>query len=226
MSGLLPALALLCLATPAVAEIGASISAQSDARFRGRSLSRGRPTASLALSYDGTSGFYVGGSATGVATAHSGVRYLGVQGNIGFAHPIAKGLVLDIGVDHARYSEYYSSGHHARYSEFYAGLVGRNLSSHVYYSPDYFGLGFATLYGEIDGVVRASDKWRLNGHVGAITRLDGEGPVGYDWRIGVSRRIGAFDLQAAFSGGGPMPQYYGNRAHHRDALTIGLSYIL
>src|SRR5688572_11071213 len=59
----LPLLALLCFEAPALADIGASISVQSDARFRGRSLGRGRPTASLALSYDGPEGVYLGATA-------------------------------------------------------------------------------------------------------------------------------------------------------------------
>jgi uncharacterized protein (TIGR02001 family) len=178
---------------------------QSDARFRGRSLGAGRPTVSLALSYDGPEGIYLGGTALGVAARHEGLEFLGVQGNIGIARRFDSGLVLDVGIDHSRYSKYYSPGFSARYTEFYVGVVGRNLSSHIYYSPDYFGLGFATVYAEIDGVVRPAERWRVNAHIGVIVRTDGTRAPGYDWRLGVATELRHFDLQLAVSGGGPGP---------------------
>jgi uncharacterized protein (TIGR02001 family) len=225
LAGLLPALTILCLAAPAAAEIGASFSVQSDARFRGRSLSRGRPTASLALSYDAPGGFYLGAAASGVATAHSSIRFLGIDANAGFAHRLASGPTLDVGVEHYRYTEYYSSGRKARYTEIYVGLIGRNLSSHLYYSPSYFGLGFSTVYGEVDGLIRVGDTWRVNGHFGVIARVDGDRKPGYDWRIGVAAELRPFDVQVAVGGGGPMPQYYGGRPHSREALTVGITYV-
>jgi uncharacterized protein (TIGR02001 family) len=220
----LPLFAMPCLEAPARAEIGASVSVQSDARFRGRSLSAGRPTGSLSLSYDGPEGVYLGSTALGVATRHEGVKFLGVQGNIGIARRLPSGLVLDAGVDHSRYGRYYSPGFSARYTELYAGVVGRNLSSHIYYSPDYFGLGFATLYGEVDGVIRPADRLRVNAHLGALVRTDGERAAGYDWRIGVAAELRHFDLQLSVSGGGPGRQFYGRRSHNREAVTAGVTH--
>lgn len=212
------------LTTPAAAELGASLSVQSDARFRGYTLSRGRPTASLTLSYDGPGGFYLGGSASAVA-AHAGPEFLGIEGDIGFARRLGSGVSLDVGAQHYRYSEYYSAGRSTTYTELYVGLVGRNVSSHIYYSPNYFGLHFATVYGEIDGVAPVTDKWRINAHIGALVRTDGQARPGYDWRLGVAGDIRPFELQLAVSGGGPMPQYYGNRAHRREAVTAAISYL-
>jgi uncharacterized protein (TIGR02001 family) len=220
------ALATACLATPAAAaEFGASISLQSDARFRGYTLSRHRPTASLALSIDIPSGFYLSGSVSGVATAHSGVQFLGTEGNLGFAQRLASGVTLDVGIQHYSYSEYYTAGHSTRYEEFYIGLIGRNISAHIYYSPNYYDLHFATVYGELEGVAPIGDKWRINAHIGAIVRTDGEGKPGYDWRLGIARQLKPFELRLAVSGGGPMLQYYSERTHRREAVTAGISYI-
>jgi len=220
---LLP-LALCCAETPAAAEIGASVSVSSQARFRGYSLSSGRPVAALALSYDDAGGFYAGGSATAVATAHSGARFLGVQGNVGYARRLESGATLDVGVDRSEYSEYFSAGRNAGYTEVYVGLITPNVSSHIYYSPNYFGFGYSTFYGEIDGILRPSPNWRLNAHIGTIVRTDGERKPGYDWRLGISTQTGGVDWQLALSGGGPKPDFYNERRHSRTALSVGATY--
>jgi uncharacterized protein (TIGR02001 family) len=215
----------LCLPTPAPAEIGASLSILTDSRYRGRSLSEGRPVATLDLSYDDVTGLYLGGSATAVATAHSGVQLLGFQENIGYARRLGSGPVVDFGIIHSNYTEYFSGGYKAQYNEAYLGLITKHFSSHIYYSPNYFRRGLSTVYADADVVVRPAEKWRLNAHFGVLAPMSGDQPTGYDWRLAVATQMGALDLQLAWSGGGPRPDYYADRPHGHHALVLGIAYI-
>jgi uncharacterized protein (TIGR02001 family) len=217
---LLVAFGLLWFATPVSAELGASVSISSNDRFRGHSLSQGRPVAALDLSYDDPTGIYLGGSATSVATAHSGLQFLGLQGNVGYARQLGSEITIDIGVVHSHYAEYFSGGYATNYDEAYLGLITQHVATHIYYSPDYFGRGYSTIYAEFDGIMRPAHKWRLNAHLGLLAQMRGHRAPGYDWRIGVARQLGAFDLQLAWAGSGPAPDYYANREQARSGLTF------
>lgn len=194
--------------------------------MRGYSLSGGRPVASLDLSYDDTSGVYAAASASGVATVHDGVQPLGLQGTIGYARQL-KFAVLDVGVVNSGYTRYWSGGRSTYYVEGYVGVATKSWSSHLFYSPNYYRTGGATLYGEIDGVIRLRTTWRLNGHIGELWRLDVAPPSGprshTDWRIGVSTRIAGVELQIAQTGGGPQSDYYDGRARGRTSTVIMIS---
>lgn len=178
--------------------------------MRGYSLSGGRPVASLDLSYDDASGVYAAASGSGVATAHNGVEPLGLQGTIGYTRRL-KSAVLDFGVVNSGYTKYWSGGRSTHYVEGYLGIVMKNWSSHLFYSPDYYRMGGSTLYGEIDGVIRLRTTWRLTGHIGQLQRLDAVPPSGArshtDWRVGVATRIAGFECQIAQTGGGPQSDY-------------------
>ncbi len=209
--------------------MGASVSLLSEARLRGYSLSAGRPVAELDLSYDHSSGLYAGIS--GSIVAHDGVNPLGLQESIGYAVPLGRGPTLDLGIVNSNYSKH--SGHYRSlsYTELYAGLIGKNVASHLYLSPNYFHSEVWTLYGDLDVAVQPARKWRLTGHVGALTYLHGSeydpehARSQYDWRVGVARELGRFSLQAALSSGGPGDDYYDYGEHSRTALTFGASCI-
>ncbi len=221
-------LVLSCCATPAVAQFAGSVSIQNDDRFRGRSLSEGRPVTTLDLSYDTTAGFYLGGAVTAVSTRHEGVHVLGFEENAGYAWKTKAGPVVDLGVANASYTEYYSGGYSADYTELYAGLITGPIASHIHFSPNYFRHGVSTVYLETDGVARIARRWRLNGHVGVLVQTGGPSmPMAprshYDWRVGIAHQLGRFSLQASWSGGGPDRDYYDNETHSRDALVFGLT---
>ena len=76
---------------PAVAEVGATVSVFSEARFRAYSLSAGRPVASLDLSYDDPGGLYGGLSATAVMGGEDSFRPLGLVLNGGYAKRLSSG---------------------------------------------------------------------------------------------------------------------------------------
>ncbi len=219
---------LLC-PSPAIAQFAASASVSSDDRFRGRSLSDGQPVATTNISYDWSSGFYAGVSVTGVATRHSGARFLGSQQFVGYARRIGSGYSLDFGLTNSTYSHYFSGGYNADYTELYAGLISTHISAHIHYSPNYFSHSVSAVYADLDGVIEPVATVRLNAHVGLLDQTSG--PLSlpgdrthFDWRLGISKEFGRLDLHAAWTGGSPRQDYYSGRLHGRTALTAGATF--
>jgi len=213
------------LASPAQAQVAGSITLESDYRYRGHSLSSGEPVATASLDYDDSSGFFIDGSATGVL---GGDRpgLLGVQGNIGYATRLNSKLSMDLGVLRTQYTSSYTGDRAAHYTELYLGFTRRSLSSRVYFSPDYFRGGISTLYGEIEGTIEPVRKWHLTAHVGGLLYLNRPAPYAlrrdqYDWRLGVSRQLGTFELHLNLSSGGPGSDYYRGELRSRTAVVVG-----
>ena len=212
----------------AAAEVRTTVAIASDQRFRGRSVSEGRPTASLDVSYDAPGGAYVGVTGTLVAARHDGVRPLTVQEYAGYVTRLPAGPSLDLGVTHANYSEYYGGRRAAQYTELYAGVITQRLASHVYYSPDYFGHGYATVYGELDTAVRPARGWRLSAHAGVLTIVSGRAPADYrptqyDWRLGLATSLRSVEVEFSWSGAGPDRDYYDGEPRPRSGPSLRLS---
>jgi len=215
---------------PASAQFAGSLSIDSDDRLRGYSVSDDRPVASLNLSYDLPSGLYANGSVIATLDHADNVHPLGVIANLGYARSVDSGLSLDAGITQTQYYRYVAAtGGDAHYTDFYVGVLTPGLSSHLYLSPDDLHRGVTSLYGEIDGALRPIRGWRLSAHIGAIGYLAAPGGLvrktHYDWRAGVARRLGPFDVHAAITGGGPGNDYYLSSAHHRAALVGGASWV-
>jgi uncharacterized protein (TIGR02001 family) len=217
-------------ATPAAAQFSGSLAIHSQDRFRGHAVSQGRPTMALDLSYDHPSGVYVDVIIRGVLARHEGPKLLAVEENIGFAKQIRADMSFDLGMTNSDYSKYYNGFRTAHYQEYYVGILTKRISAHLHYSPKYFGIpNYPTLYGDIDGAIPLTDKWRLTGHVGVLQQVGGRtlGPTGrthYDYRIGGAVRLGAFDFLLEWTGGGPGKTYYDHRLHSKNALVAGLTY--
>jgi len=214
-------------ALPAQAQVSASIGIESDYRFRGRTLSDGRPVVTADVGYDDQSGFYLGAAATAVVTGDD-VGVLNVQGNIGFAKRVTPSLTLDVGVLRSQYTTRLR-WRAVHYTEFYAGLSSHGFSTRVYYSPDYLARDVGTLYGELDYAMSPADKWQLSAHAGKMVFVANRPPLAprlgnYDWRVGVSRQLGRFTARATLVGGGPGQEYYGGKLHKRVALVGGGSF--
>ncbi len=232
LSRLLSPLSLVAAAAPAHGQVAASIGIETDHRLRGYSISAGRPVATAMVSYDDRSGFYASVSATEVFS-RDGPRFLGVEGGVGYAARIAPAVSIDAGLHRVQYRGPYSGGRETHYTEGYAGVTAHGVTARIFYSPDYLADGASTLYGELDGGIEPAPGWRLNAHVGTLLYLDaGSSYYGryrvsdaqrYDWRLGVSRRLGRVEIHAAVSGGGPGEQYYAGHTHDRTALTAGAS---
>ena len=203
----------------------------SDDRFRGYSLSDGRPVAILDLSYDSPEGFYGALSGSVAATRHDGLEPLWLQVNGGYAKRLSPNLSLDLGVTHWHYSKYSSAGSVESYSEAYAGLTGKFLSGRVYISPDYVHSGDWSLYTEVDGHVPAEGKWRVTGHAGLLVPFRSR--IGYetyhpefDWRLGVARDFGPVTASVSWSGTRHRQDDYPYRVRATRGLVVGLTYAL
>lgn len=174
--------------------------------------------AGLDLAYDAASGVYGGVAGQVVATAHNGLQPLTIREYLGFARRLDAGPTVDFGLTHASYSEYYGGrGGATQYGEVYAGVTARRVTARLSYSPSYFGSHVRTLYGEVDSALQPARNWRLSAHAGFLTRVGGEPlppgrrPTQFDWRLGVTRAIRAFQVELAWSGAGP-DAAYGSRS--------------
>jgi uncharacterized protein (TIGR02001 family) len=217
------------MAAPARAQLAPSVSVESDEVFRGLSLSDGKPTLSARIAYDHVSGAYAGASLSGVLGPGSDPRVLGFVGYVGYSARVNAGPAWDVGVTNTRYSEPTRYGYTLDYTEVYAGLVGDNVSAHLYFSPNYFGRGAQTVYVDVDGAVRPAPRWRLFGHLGALTAVGGQYGLGshrayLDVRAGGAFELRGLELSLAWVAVGPKPDYPAGYPQGRDALVLGATY--
>jgi uncharacterized protein (TIGR02001 family) len=223
--------ATLTSASPAAAQVGSSVSIFSDDRFRGYSLSEGRPVAILDLSYDAPNGLYGAISGSVVATRHDGLQPLGFQLNGGYAKRLSSGFTLDGGLVHSNYSAYSSRRTGRSYTEAYFGVAGKLLSSRIYVSPDYLKPGTWTIYGELDASLPVAKKLHLTGHIGMLAPLDrrGGGEIyrrELDWRLAVARDFGPVTVNVAWTGLRHGHDLYQYRSYGRRTLIFGITYVL
>ena len=210
------------------AQFGAVVSIFSDDRFRGVSVSDGRPVGSLDLSFDASSGAYASLSGTLVATRDEGLKALSAVFNGGYAKRLRSGLTADVGLFHIRYSHYSGLSSGRGFTEAYAGLAGRNIGGRVSVSPNYLGVARWTAHGELHGHWELSQNSTMEGEVGLLVPLEhtayGADIRGqFDARLGIARRAGPLTFHAALSGRSGGDAIYGGRGHGRVALVLGLS---
>ena len=219
---------MVSLAAPAAAQMAGSVSVDSDYRFRGYSLSYGKPVASAQLSYDDKSGIYLNGAITGVERSGT-VDFFGYQANVGYARRITPSVSFDAGVVHSLYRYRFDNFRYSSsYDEAYVGLNTHNVSTRISYSPHYLRTGVSTLYGEVEGSFQPADKWRVSGHIGALKYLTTpdyfDGHSRFDWRVSASREFGKLELHSSLSGGTPRNRYANDIGKSGIALTAGASF--
>ena len=210
----LVAAALACTSTVAQAQLGASITAVSDYRFRGVSLSERQPALQLGLNYDANGGTYAGASVTRVALSRD-QRYTELVGYAGRVVESGFGPGWEIGA----VASHFSGDSSYDFIEIYTGLVAERWNTRLYLSPDYFGRGVATAYLEWNGQWPLGVDARLLGHAGVLVGHGGtDGNDSHqarlDTRLGVGISRGGADLQLAWvaaSRGGPYPAVYDTR---------------
>jgi uncharacterized protein (TIGR02001 family) len=215
-------------AAPARAQIGASVSLQSDYQLHGFSITDRRPVLSSDVAYDHSSGLYLGGSAIAEAVAHEGIEMLGHIEYAGYARRAGGGWSWDLGLSNASLSTY-APGQKRRfhYTELYAGVGREDVSLHLRYSPNYIRPGASALYVDLDGGARLAQTWRLFAHAGLsslLTRPAGSSSARdhYDLRVGVAHQFSGCELQLAWTTAGPAGGAY--PARDRGAVIAGLTY--
>jgi len=190
----------LGIATPAAAEVGASVSVFSDARFRGYSLSSGHPVAVVDISYDHRSGLY-GAVTIDVGAVHSSYTHYSSRGEAKSYTEVYAGASRGFLTARVYLSpHYFGRVAKAAYGELDATvspLRKLRLSGHV-------GLLVPIEYRPASNDERAQ----------------------YDWRLGVAREVGAASIHVIATGGGPGRDYYGGRRHDRTTLILGVSWAL
>jgi hypothetical protein len=236
----------LAAATAARAQLVGAATLESEYRLRGVGLTNGEPDVRLGLSYDHSSGAYAGGSVIVGNTARDGVQVLGYIGYAGYAKQAADGLVWDIGASNSNITlnlpaqlttrsaqnivstQIYTQKYHADYSEVYGGISMRDISAHLYFSPDYLGQSLKTLYLDVTATVRPRDRLRLYAHVGALTPLAGSaGPTSqrehFDFATGAAWEFRHGEVQLGWTAATPELEYPPGYRQKRSALVLSVT---
>jgi hypothetical protein len=218
---------LLSAPAAATAQLGAAISLYSEERFRGYSLSDGRPVGILDLSYDAANGLYAALSAS-LAASREGLRPLGATVNAGYARRLGSRLTGDLGIIHSRYSHYSGLASGRSYTEVYAGVSGKHVGTRLSLSPDYVGTAGWTVHGEFNGRFDLTPRLIADGGVGALLPVGGGAYKGnsrpqWDARVGLTQRVGPVSLHAALTARARGADIYARRNHRRTALVVGVS---
>ncbi|WP_242127984.1 TorF family putative porin [Sphingobium sp. Sx8-8] len=218
------------LVSPAAAQLGGSLTLSSQARLRGQAISDHRPTFELDLVQDSSEGLYLGAAGAVVATRDDGLKPLSFRAYAGFAQQLSAATTIDVGLVHSRYGRYSGISGGRSYTEAYLGIAGRNISGRLFLSPAYFQGDEPTLYMEVNGNLDLGRYWALIGHGGRLVYLKnpsgGHAPDATDWQIGLRRRLGRFDLEAAWTGHAADRPGYDGKYGAKTALVIALTFTL
>lgn len=235
--------AILSAPGPAQAQPTVSLLLESDYRYRGLSLTDGKPAGRLGLALDHRSGAYGGGSLVVGDGGGGDVSVIGYGGYAGYARRTGSGLAWDVGVTGSRiethipvrinlvgpdgraYLQTYRYSYRARYLEAYAGASKGPLAAYVYYSPDYLQQEGKTLYFDLTATARPRDDIRLFGHLGALAPLErrpapGGGRGRFDYRLGIAWQFRRGELQLAWTGVASHVDYPIGYPQRRDALVL------
>ena len=195
----------LMVAAPAWAQVSASVRAWSDYRYRGASLSDGKPALQLHAGYDAAGGGYAGAMLSSVRVGESGKAELMALAYAGWTLPLRGAWHADAGAQYVAFTQ----SHEYDYAELYAGLSTRKASLRLHYAADYFGGGSAW-YAEYDIRHALSERWTVIAHAGLL-RSDGissrrDGFAGVSWARGGYEVLCLWDTAS----GGPRThaQYY------------------
>ena len=178
-----------------------SMSAVSNYRYRGVSLSHNDPAAQAAIVYDDPQGWYAGAFASTVRIGNPTANE--VQGIFfaGHARTMPFGATFEAGVV---YSGFTGSTSYS-YPEVMLGATYDKLNARLHYSPNYYGGGADALYGELNAAHRLFEHVQVVAHVGALwTRArnvygDPLDTV-YDGRVGVAFDFQRFAVQVSWIG--------------------------
>ncbi|MBO9647768.1 MAG: hypothetical protein J7605_04605 [Variovorax sp.] len=190
----------------ACAQVGGNIAFLSDYRYRGISLSQEKPTLRLGAAYDDPSGWFGGASLTEVMLYRPRWQ-VQVLGYAGYAGRLSERIGWEAGatVVHFGTDSYYD------YQEAFAGLSGEHWNTRLHYSPDYFGSGTRTAYGEFNVGLPISPIVRVTAHAGALMRVGGTSTdgsrVSLDGSLGVAIARDAWEVQLAWVAGGRSAVY-------------------
>ncbi|MCY4745243.1 hypothetical protein NYO99_09690 [Pelomonas sp. UHG3] len=218
----------LLLMSAARADVGMTLSLQTDARERGQSYSDNQPGAQLGLGWDGTGGWYAGVSLAPVRfdATRRGRWWRAYGGRVITLRP---GLDAEAGLVLHRYAQLSRYDH----AEAFAGLLGEGWQLRLHGAPNHYGSGQRSVYLEANLRWPATAPLAWLAHAGVLHAAgnsrwgrprNADGPTRADLRAGGSWQLGeAVELQAAWvwaSRGGPV---VGAGATRRSTAQLTLS---
>ena len=203
------ALVLCACASSAAAQVSGTLSGVSDYRYRGNSLTDGRPAAQIGVTYDDPKGWYGGvfGSTVRLKPPGGTSSYFQAIVYGGYASRVTPGLSVELGGDYSAFA----GANELNYGEVFIGAATESVNARVYYSPRYFGESSSAVYGEINATHPLIERVRLVAHAGYL-RYRYESPYGLvpprgesterviDGRVGVRIDLDPFQLEVAWVG--------------------------
>lgn len=218
---------LLACAGGAWADLGGTLSLQTDARDRGMSYSANRPSAQAGLAWDGSAGWYAGAQLAHARFSQKRGAALQLYG--GRVFDLATGLDAEAGL----VAHVYENVSNYDYQEAYVGLLGEGWSLRAYVSPDYYGIGQRTAYAEFNLRWPLAPRVAALGHVGVLHGFGGQvspyadsrGATRLDLRLGGSWQLGASsELQLVWIAAGRGGPYTWTEASRRRTVVLGLTF--
>jgi len=178
------------------------VSAVSDYRYRGVSLTDNDPAAQGTINYDDPSGLYVGTFLSNVRFAYASGSEAQVLSFAGYVWQLPSGVSGEVGVDYSLFTR----THGYDYPEIYWGFASGNFSGRLYYSPRYFGRFGDAVYGELNVAQPLADKVRIVAHGGVLhsSYYNAYAPSNdratFDARVAVSFEVDSFNLELGWVG--------------------------
>ncbi|HZP92680.1 MAG TPA: TorF family putative porin [Burkholderiales bacterium] len=189
----------------AIAEVSGQVAALSDYRYRGESLTGGRPAVQVAANYDHSSGLFLGGLASTVRIDPT-ASGLGAQLYGGYAQQVGERASWDIGAD-SNFFPHSSIEPSYDYSEAFVGVSYLATSVRLYYSNDYFGAGGRGVYLEVNASHPLIDRVSLIGHLGFLDHSQSRTPTTdrkdlsqLDFKAGIAIDLAEFVLELSIVG--------------------------
>jgi uncharacterized protein (TIGR02001 family) len=190
------------------AQLSGTLSAVSDYRYRGSTLSDRMPALQAGVSYDDPRGWYAGafGSTVRLTPPRGPRSHEQTIAYAGYALRVSPGFNVEAGGTYSAFAGASDLG----YGEAFVGASTDTLNARLYYSPRYFGGSSSSLYAEIDAAQPMFERVRLQLHVGLL-RYRYESAYGialpsermqhvFDARIGVRIDLDPFQLEIAWVG--------------------------
>lgn len=187
----------------ASAQYAAGVTVATNQIFRGQSVSEDRPAASLALSFDHSSGAFAGASLSVGVGGDGPVLDANTQ-YVGYA--LRRGETsFELGAVRRAYRDLSDRDYARSYVEGFAGVTRGRTSARLFVSPNYYVRDDRlTFYGEVNTTLANVEDWSLNGHAG-VSLVPGHG-VGsglrayQDWKVDASRAVGKFFIAVGVAG--------------------------
>jgi uncharacterized protein (TIGR02001 family) len=203
------ALVLCACASGTAAQVSGTLSGVTDYRYRGNTLTDGRPAAQVGVTYDDPKGWYGGvfGSTVRLKPPGGTSSYFQAIVYGGYATHVTPGLSVELGGDYSAFV----GANDLNYGELFIGAATESVSARVYYSPRYFGESSSAVYAEINATQPLLDRVRVFAHAGYL-RYRYESPYGLlpprgesterviDGRVGVRIDLDPFQLEVAWVG--------------------------